>query len=101
MSSFIYNADCCCSIGERDNEVLKVSAETALVRQDTGEEVDFAYGAVYGIADGVLLVKRTKWTLRKNYEVIAKFDTEEEAKAELKRIVDELAKSNLVVQVKK
>lgn len=99
MANFIYSGNCCCSIGERENETLSVGTEAILVKQDTNEQFEFGYGCSYP-PEGTLLVVKYKWVLRKNYETIAKFDTEAEAQAELKRIVDELAKSNLVVQVK-
>lgn len=102
MANFIYGGDCCCSIGNKDNEVLRIYKEIIFVRQDTGEEVDFSlFGNPKNLPDGITLVTKEKWQLKKNFETIAKFDTESEAQAELKRIVDELAKSNLVVEVKK
>lgn len=100
MGNFIYNANCCCSIGERENDNLSVSREAILVEKDTGKKFEFMYGCTYP-PEGTLLVVKYQWTLRKNYETIARFDTEAEAQAELRRIVDELAKSNLVVEVKK
>lgn len=99
MSNFIYSANCCCSIGDRDNEVLSVSKEIAFIRQDTGEEVDLGFGDMQNVPDGTTLVKTTKWNLRKNYQIVARFDTEADAQAELTRIVYELSKSNLVIQV--
>lgn len=100
MSNFVYGLDCCCSLGERERDVLRVDREIALVKQDTGEVVNIAFGYPHHLPDGTVLIVKSKWLVKKNYDKIAEFDTEAEAQAELKRIVDELAKSNFVVQAK-
>lgn len=101
MSNFIYGGGVCMAIGDSKTESIRIMPQLIFVREDNGEEVN--YGACYAPSPcevGVRLVTKQVWDLCKDYDKLARFDTEEEAQAELKRIVDELAKSNLVVEVR-
>ena len=102
MSNFIYGGNVCMAIGDNKPESIRIIPQIIFVREDNGQEV---YGGACYMPNpcevGVRLITKQVWDLCKAFEKLARFDTEEDAQSELKRIVDELAKSNLGVKVKK
>lgn len=102
MSNFIYSDGVCMAIGDSNLESIRIMPQLIFVREDNGEEVN--YCACYTPSPcegGVRLVTKIVWDLCKDYNKLARFDTKEEAQTELKRIVNELAKNNVVVEVKR
>lgn len=86
----------CSLLGLASSDELKVAKVQRLFDAETGEIVE----QYYGYEVGHTYICKEVWIITKGYKEIKAYFSEEEAKAEYNRIVDEIRKNSKVIDVK-
>lgn len=91
--NFLFNTESCSVFGF-SNDDIKVEKCRGLFDAKTGKEISYNYEI------GTTYICKEKWKIYRGCSTIKEFDTEEEAKAELNRIITELEeKGNKIIKV--